>query len=410
MIIFHTLVITKNHQNSKFMKTSLLSMKNGLTTAMVLLTGIASAQQWQVTGNAGITPANYAGTVDPRPFYLRTNGASSNPGQAILNEAGSFIVDAVNNSNVAKVKGSIVNGISNILGAQASSSLVSGWENDLSNGGGANIIGGQANVVLNNAGKSVALGWKNTIRNSNQFALGVGIDLKDVYSGGFGIDLAATGNRSFVIGSGTGGAKLTNNIPLSIMFGLSPTSTMLIKDKSVGILTLSPTANFHTVGTVRFENLPSGSGNALVVDASGNVMVSTTPLSRTATASDATVQQLEDRIKNLENTVEELKQLLLNKGTSTSLTSSSDIAQLSQNVPNPTQNGTSIGYYLPHNAKSASIEVYNISGQLVRTLPLRDKGNGSINVSSSDLPSGTYVYKMTTDGKVTGAKKMVIRD
>lgn len=391
------------------MKTSLLSMKSGLAAAMVLFTGIVSAQQWQITGNAGITPADYAGTVDPRAFFLRTNGASANPGQAILNEAGSFIVDAVNNSNVAKVKGSIVTGSSNILGGQAGSSIVSGWGNDLSNGGGANIVSGQDNAVLNNSSKSVALGWKNIIRNHNQFALGVGIDLKDVYSGGFGIDLAATGNRSFVIGSGTGGAKLTNNIPLSIMFGLSPTSTMLIRDKSVGIMTLTPTANFHTVGTVRHENLPTGSGRALVVDPSGNVMVSNTPLNKTA-SSEETIMQLEDRIKNLENTVEELKQLLLNKNSLSMEASSSDIAKLSQNVPNPTKNGTNISYYLPKNAKTASIEIYNISGQLVRSLPLNEKGNGTITLSASDLPSGTYVYKMTTDGKVTGSKKMIIQD
>ncbi|MDP9962091.1 T9SS type A sorting domain-containing protein [Chryseobacterium lathyri] len=390
------------------MKTSLFSMKSGLALAMLLLTGIANAQQWQITGNAGITAANYAGTVDPRPFFLRTNGASSNPGQAILNETGSFIVDAVNNSNIAKVKGSIVTGSSNILGGLASSSIVSGWGNDLTNGGGANLVSGQDNIVLNNAGKSVALGWKNIIRNQNQFALGVGIDLKDVYSGGFGIDLAATGNRSFVIGSGTGGVKLTNNIPLSIMFGLSPTSTMLIKDKSVGILTLAPTANFHTVGTVRHENLPTGSGRALVVDASGNVMVSNTPLNRSA-SSDETIQQLEDRIHNLENTVEELKQLLLNKGISSTETSL-DVAKLAQNVPNPTKHETSIGYYLPKSAKTASIEVYNISGQLVKSLPLRERGNGTIILSGSELQSGTYVYTMTIDGKVTGSKKMVIRD
>jgi hypothetical protein len=391
------------------MKTSLLSMKNGLAAAMLFLTGIASAQQWDINGNAGITPANYAGTVDPIAFYLRTNGASANPGQAILNEPGSFIVDAVNNSNVSKAKGSIIVGISNVLGGNAGSSLVAGWENDLANGGGANVIGGQANAVLNGSSKSVALGWKNIIRNHNQFALGVGIDLKDVYSGGFGIDLAATGNRSFVIGSGTGGAKLTNNIPLSIMFGLSTTSTMLIKDKSVGILTLTPTANFHTVGTVRHENLPTGSGRALVVDPNGNVMVSNTSLNRMASP-DETILKLEDRIKNLENTVEELKQLLLNKGISSTDISSSDIAKLAQNVPNPTKNGTSIGYYLPKNAKTASIEIYNISGQLVRSLPLREKGNGAVTVSSSDFPSGTYVYKMVTDGKITGSKKMVLED
>lgn len=375
---------------------------------MVFLAGIVNAQ-WQITGNPGITSANYAGTVDPVSFYLRTGGATSNPGQAILNETGSFIVDGINNSNVAKVKGSIVNGISNILGAQAGSSLVSGWENDLTNGGGANIIGGQANVVLNNAGKSVALGWKNTIRNHNQFALGVGIDLKDVYSGGFGIDLAATGNRSFVIGSGTGGVKLTNNIPLSIMFGLSTTPTMLIKDQSVGVRTTAPTANFHTVGTVRHENLPTGSGRALVVDASGNVMVSNTSLNRMA-SSDETIQQLEDRVKSLENTVEELKQLLLNKRTSSAMISSSDMPALFQNVPNPGKHETSIKYYLPKDIKTASIEIYSISGQLVKTLPLREKGNGAVNLSGSDLQSGTYVYKMTADGKVIDSKKMMIKD
>jgi hypothetical protein len=391
------------------MKTSLLSMKNGLATAMVLLTSIASAQQWDINGNAGITSANYAGTADPIAFFLRTNGASANPGQALLNEAGSFIVDAVNNSNVAKVKGSIVVGSSNILGSGTGSSLVAGWQNDLANGGGANIIGGQANAVLNGASKSVALGWKNIIRNHNQFALGVGIDLKDVYSGGFGIDLAATGNRSFVIGSGTGGVKLTNNIPLSIMFGLSTTSTMLIKDKSVGILTLTPTANFHTVGTVRHENLPTGNGRALVVDPNGNVMVSNTALNRIA-SSDETILKLEDRIKSLENTVEELKQLLLNKGFSSTDISSADVAKLAQNVPNPTKNGTSISYYLPENTKTASIEIYNISGQLVRSFPLREKGNGSVTVSSSDLPSGTYVYTMIADGKITGSKKMIMED
>jgi len=138
-------------------------------------------------------------------------------------------------------------------------------------------------------------------------------------------------------------------------------------------------------------------------------MVSNTPLNKTASASEETIQQLEDRIKNLENTVEELKQLLLNKGAISTITSS-DIAQLSQNVPNPTKNGTSISYYLPKNAQTASIEIYNISGQLVRTLPLREKGNGTATLSSSELPSGTYVYKMTTDGKVMGSKKMVIKD
>lgn len=392
------------------MRTQLSSMKIGIATAMVFLTGILSAQQWDINGNPGISNNNYIGTVDSRPLYLRVNGDSPDPGQALLNEVGSFIVETTNNTNFVKAKGSIVNGISNILGGDATSSLVSGWENNLSSAGGANIVAGQSNTVLNGAGKSVALGWKNTIRNANQFAIGVGIDLGDFYSGGFGIDLAATGNRSFVIGSGTGGAKLTNNVPLSIMFGLSSNSTMLIKDQSVGIRTTTPTANFHTVGTVRLQGLPTGSGRGLVVDNNGNVMVSSTALSRTAN-NDETVQQLEDRIKNLETTVEELKQLLLSRGPVTSdLSSSSDIPVLFQNVPNPMKSETGIRYYLPKNTKSASIEIYSISGQLVKSLPVNERGNGALRLSSNDLQSGTYVYKMTADGKMIDSKKMVIRD
>ncbi|MBK1897302.1 T9SS type A sorting domain-containing protein [Chryseobacterium paridis] len=390
------------------MRTSLLCMKNSIAAAMVFLTGMANAQQWLVNGNPGITPNNYVGTVDGRILYMRTNGATSNPNQALLNEFGSFIVETTNNSNASKAKGSIIAGVSNTLGGQAASSIVGGWTNNLNNAGGANMVAGQDNAVLNNASKSVALGWKNIIRNHNEFALGVGIDLTEEYSGGFGIDLAATGNRSFVIGAGGGGAKLTNTIPYSIMMGMSGTSTMLIKDQSVGVRTNAPTANFHTVGTVRHQDLPVGSGRALVVDSNGNVMVSSSILSKTA-PSDETVQKLEDRIKTLENTVEELKQLLLNKNTVTDI-SLSDVPTLGQNVPNPTKNETNIRYYLPKDIKTASLEIYSISGQLVKSVPLREKGNGTIRISGSDLQSGTYVYKMVADGKVTDAKKLIMQD
>ena len=390
------------------MRTQLFNIKNALTVSMVFLAGILNAQQWLTTGNAGITPSDYVGTIDQRPLYLRTNGSGANPGQAVLNELGSFLVETTNNTNVAKTKGSIVGGLGNILGPNANSSLVTGWENDLSDGGGANIVAGQLNRVVNNAGKSVALGWANTIRNANQFAIGVGVDLGDYYSGGFGVDLIATGNRSFVFGSGTHASlKLTNNIPSSIMFGLSQNSTMLIMDQRVGVRTNSPTANFHTVGTVRLQGLPNGTGRALVVDANGNVLVSSTSL-RPA-ASDQTVEELQERVKTLENTVEELKQLLIGRNTvNADKSQTADVAVLFQNAPNPAKNETNIKYYLPKNTNVASVEIYSINGQLVKTFNLQEKGFGTITLSINELQAGTYVYKMNVDGRVIDSKKMLI--
>lgn len=264
-----------------------------------IATSESTASAWNISGNT-VNNTNYLGTKNNTPLFLRANTDGQNPGQALLTSSGSFIVDGTNNSNSSTAKGSVINGINNYLGPQAGSSIVSGWQNDLLESGGANLVTGQGNRILNGAGKSVALGWVNTIRDANQFAIGVGIDLSSSYSAGLGIDLVATEDRSFVFGSGTGwGSKLTNNIPRSIMFGVTSTSTMLIKDQMVGVNTVNPTANFHTVGSVKFENLPQGSGRILVIDDSGNIMISTNYTNKTFTESE--------KIMNLQNEIDELK-------------------------------------------------------------------------------------------------------
>lgn len=387
------------------MKTNGLSLK-GLAAALIFSATAANAQSWQTFGNGGMGFSNYAGTTNSVPFYLRTNGATNNPGQALLNETGSFLVESGNNSNTAKTKGSLVAGSNNILGVNANSSMVSGWQNDLSDGGGANIVAGQGNRVVNQSGKSVALGWVNTIAASNQFAIGVGVELKSSYSGGFGIDLIATGDRSFVFGSGTGGgSKLTNTIPSSLMFGVSSTPTMLIQDQLVGIGTTSPTAILHTNGKVRMENLPNGSGRALVVDPDGYVMVANSYINK---PSGDQATEFQSQIDDLKKEVQELKELLKQSRTSVDMSTVSNEPKLYQNVPNPGKGETVINYYLPKEVNSASIGIYTISGQLIRNIPLREKGNGSVTLTG--IRGGSYVYTLSVDGKNTDSKKMMIRD
>jgi len=386
------------------MKINVFSIKNIAVAAMIFSTSFLNAQQWLITGNSGTSNLNYVGTTGVAPLFLRVNGSTSNPGQASLTGSGSFVVDGANNSNTINSKGSLVAGLGHVLGTSAESSLVAGWENNLSASGGANLVVGQQNTVLNGAGKSVAIGWKNIIRNANQFAIGVGIDLANFYSGGFGIDLAATGDRSFVIGSGTGGVKLTNNVPRSIMFGMSPTSTMLIVDQSVGVRTNAPTANFHTVGTVRLQGLPNGTGRALVVDNDGNVMVATSIITRQANQNETDFQSQIDALKN---EIKELKELLKQNKMSVDLSSNVDGPKLYQNAPNPVRGETVIKYFLPNNVKDASIAIYNISGQLVKTITLKEKGNGNITITG--LQGGSYIYNLNVDGKNIDSKKMLIQ-
>jgi flagellar basal body rod protein FlgB len=80
----------------------------------------------------------------------------------------------------------------------------------------------------------------------------------------------------------------------------------LIVDQYVGVRTTAPTANFHTVGTVRLQGLPNGSGRALVVDNDGNVMVATSTITRQV--NNETDYQIQ--IDELKNEIKELKELL----------------------------------------------------------------------------------------------------
>ena len=83
-------------------------------------------------------------------------------------------------------------------------------------------------------------------------------------------------------------------------------------------------------------------------------------------------------------------------------------AVLHQNIPNPFNGTTSIGYYLPHEAKNAHIVISNNAGQLIQTIPLENTGDQEININSSDLSSGVYFYSMFIDGQKFVTRRMII--
>ncbi|MBC8526382.1 MAG: T9SS type A sorting domain-containing protein [Candidatus Cloacimonetes bacterium] len=70
-----------------------------------------------------------------------------------------------------------------------------------------------------------------------------------------------------------------------------------------------------------------------------------------------------------------------------------------QNNPNPFNSKTSISYYLPESS-NVKLQIYNIKGQLVRTLINRPEGIGyhTIQCDAKDFNSGIYFYKITLGG------------
>ncbi|GAB6283458.1 MAG: hypothetical protein STSR0008_22260 [Ignavibacterium sp.] len=81
---------------------------------------------------------------------------------------------------------------------------------------------------------------------------------------------------------------------------------------------------------------------------------------------------------------------------------------LSQNYPNPFNPTTTINYRIPEQS-FVNIKVYNMLGEVVALLVNENKGAGnySLHFDGSDLPSGTYLYKIQA-GDYYEVKKMVL--
>jgi len=71
---------------------------------------------------------------------------------------------------------------------------------------------------------------------------------------------------------------------------------------------------------------------------------------------------------------------------------------LKQNFPNPASGTTTIAYTLPEPSDRTLLRVYDATGNVVRDLDqgARPAGDNSVTVDVSDLPSGSYLYHLTT--------------
>lgn len=82
------------------------------------------------------------------------------------------------------------------------------------------------------------------------------------------------------------------------------------------------------------------------------------------------------------------------------------VASLDQNTPNPFNGQTQFRYFVPEGSTNARITITTNTGQVMKTINIADTGAGVLNLSASDIPTGTYFYSLTIDGKQIDTKKM----
>lgn len=83
---------------------------------------------------------------------------------------------------------------------------------------------------------------------------------------------------------------------------------------------------------------------------------------------------------------------------------------LGQNFPNPFNSNSKIYYSVPSDG-NIIIELFNTLGERVKTIlnGFHDKGTYSINISSTELSSGVYLYKLQFENKSLTKKLIIIK-
>lgn len=121
-------------------------------------------------------------------------------------------------------------------------------------------------------------------------------------------------------------------------------------------------------------------------------------------------------IKELNGELEILKAKTDGSSSSAKAKSNLDITEidalsypiLDQNIPNPFNTATTIGFYLPATIAVANIYVYNMNGVQLKTYSVKERGKSNITIQGAEFSAGMYLYALIADGKVIDTKRMIL--
>jgi hypothetical protein len=81
---------------------------------------------------------------------------------------------------------------------------------------------------------------------------------------------------------------------------------------------------------------------------------------------------------------------------------------LAQNAPNPFNQTTVINYHVPQNTGNAFIQITDMNGTVIKTIPAASKDSGQILLRAGELTAGTYQYSLIVNGRLIDTKKMML--
>lgn len=123
----------------------------------------------------------------------------------------------------------------------------------------------------------------------------------------------------------------------------------------------------------------------------------------------ATITALEERMNKMESMIAQLATSGVEERSSATQVVTLSEVQLAQNNPNPFSEFTAIPYFLPEFVQEATLQITNANSQVIKIIPITNRGKGEVVLETKLLGNGAYFYTLWVDGVAQDTKQMVLQ-
>jgi hypothetical protein len=82
--------------------------------------------------------------------------------------------------------------------------------------------------------------------------------------------------------------------------------------------------------------------------------------------------------------------------------------KLYQNSPNPFSSKTTIRFEIPQTVQKAQLHLCNMTGSLLKTINLNQRGAGNVMINANEFAAGMYLYSLIIDGRIVDTRQMLL--
>lgn len=87
-----------------------------------------------------------------------------------------------------------------------------------------------------------------------------------------------------------------------------------------------------------------------------------------------------------------------------------NLPKLYQNTPNPFSVQTRISFEVPETIQNAQLHICNMTGTLLETIQVNQRGAGSVIISGNEFKAGMYLYILVCDRSIVDTKQMLLTE